>query len=420
MPKDIYMNAGLNVESIIRDGKILARNEILQPFYPSMNTISNTVLSNLTVVDTTLRTQSQWRSIVWGRDRFAVVGFTNEVTFCKFSTDGTNWSSSSSIINSPLGDGKPGGNMHKIIYSPELDLFVAGGTNNVILTSPDANTWTSRNYSAGEGTITGGAWSPTENILVMANGSSPAIFYTSDDGINWTRRTTEVYLGAYDNFLTWSKLLNKFITSKGVTSVDGINWTPLTEYPVGANQIVSADEIGILVTGSFSSGFDATVSSDYGKTWVTVNFDGDFASRTTRGLVWCKEIGIVCAVTEQNGVTQNLWYSRDGFTWYKGPEVGQRQRCVGWSPELGVIISPDRDGGTNNLIRRSSLKTIPTIQNVFNSEYSSINDQGEWSFGSINVTEYKVNSNTGATGSFTTADGKTVTVEGGIITSITP
>jgi hypothetical protein len=355
---------------------------LLQPFYPSTNTISNTVLSSLTQVDSEPFASAQWRSIVWGRDRFAVVGNTNEPAFCKFSTDGTNWSPSSTIIDSPLGDGNPGGPMHSIVYSLELDLFVAGGANNVILTSTDANTWTSRNYFAGGGTLTGAAWSPTENIFVMAESG---IFYTSNDGESWTKRTSVELAGnGYDNFITWSKLLNKFITSKNTTSIDGINWSGVQT--AGANGIASADEIGLLVAGCYYSA-DVVVSSDHGKTWVLVNFDGDFATRSTRGVVWCKDIGIIAAVTEDRYTprsTQSFFYSRDGFTWYKGPEVGQRQRCLAWSPELGLLVAPDRD--SPSIIRRSSLKTIPTIQNVFNSEYNSINEQGEWSFGNVNAT----------------------------------
>jgi hypothetical protein len=102
-------------------------------------------------------------------------------------------------------------------------LFVAVGSGDAILTSPDGVNWTTQTLGTGYGL--NGVTYGNGNFLAVGD---YGIILTSPDGVNWTRQTSgtsnHLHGVAYGNGLFvavggWGTIL---------TSTDGVNWTPQT------------------------------------------------------------------------------------------------------------------------------------------------------------------------------------------------
>jgi uncharacterized Zn-binding protein involved in type VI secretion len=79
-------------------------------------------------------------------------------------------------------------------------------------------------------------------------------------------------------------------------------------------------------------------------------------------------------------------YSSDGFNWIDSVLTGGlRGGC--WSRELGIFVIVGLDN-----IYTSSLKNIkPTNENIFNNEFNSIDEDGTWTFNSLNTSSILLN-----------------------------
>ena len=113
--------------------------------------------------------------------------------------------------------------LYSITYSSELNMFVTVGDEGIILTSNDGINWTSRTSG-----IASRLYSITYNseLNMFVTVGNEGIILTSNDGINWTSRTSGVNIELM--LITYSSELNMFVTVGGggiiLTSNDGINW----------------------------------------------------------------------------------------------------------------------------------------------------------------------------------------------------
>ena len=114
--------------------------------------------------------------------------------------------------------------LYSITYSSELNMFITVGSNGVMLTSNDGINWTSRT-SGIPSTLYSITYSSELNMFITVGDSG--VILTSNDGINWISRTSGITSMLFS--ITYSSELNMFITvgDNGVilTSNDGINWT---------------------------------------------------------------------------------------------------------------------------------------------------------------------------------------------------
>jgi hypothetical protein len=79
-----------------------------------------------------------------------------------------------------------------------------------------------------------------------------------------------------------------------------------------------------------------------------------------------------------------LAYSTDGFNWIENVLSGIL-RGVSWSNELSLFLV----SGNNQLYTSSFKNRQPTNHNIFDSEFISINENGEWTFKSLTATTIK-------------------------------
>ena len=317
------------------------------------------------------------------------------------------------------------GNWRKIVYAPELDLFVAiktasGSSSKNIMVSSYGNEWVLSDFIfVGIRDI---VWSSNLGIFVIVNFAGSG-FATSTDGLIWV--ASESYF-TNRTCITYSPELNLFISggSNGeivVSTDEGVNWvdialSPNTQF---AKQVVWSAELGIFVM----VGYDAEglieskiVYSYDGFNWVNVNT----SLMSINGIAWSPQLNLFVAVsdlgdnriiTSVDGVnwitgiiSLHIWenvfwsdlgmfvavatngyisYSTDGFNWnqIRITTTGDL-RTITWSNKLSLFVIIG-----NEILYTSSLKNRePTNDNIFNSEFNSINENGEWTFKSLTAT----------------------------------
>ncbi len=156
----------------------------------------NRVMTSSDGINWSLQTSasnSEWRSVVWGgpagQEKFVAVATSGQVMT---SSDGNNWTSQSSAANNQWWDvawGGPAGQEKFVAVS-------ATGSGNRVMTSPDGITWTAQASASDKSWLTV-AWGDPPGAIpgyfVAVSGDRPAdpanLVMTSPDGITWTSRT---------------------------------------------------------------------------------------------------------------------------------------------------------------------------------------------------------------------------------------
>jgi hypothetical protein len=115
--------------------------------------------------------------------------------------------------------------LFSVVYSERLNLFVAVGYHNTLLTSTDGINWTERDSGiTGTNNLRGVSYCEKLNCFVVVGGS---YISTSTDGINWTAVNYVDYNVSFYS-VTCSESLGVFVAGGrgGGTGVsyDGVNW----------------------------------------------------------------------------------------------------------------------------------------------------------------------------------------------------
>ncbi len=210
------------------------------------------------------------------------------------SYDGTTWldrlSGTGSILNDIAYGGAP------------ANLFVAVGSNNLLLTSPDGANWNVRGVFTGQPlrgvkhvngrflavgdnvmftSINGATWSavplpPASSLYQTAYGAGAYIavggtgtILRSTDAVTWTARTS----GATGTLLDVTFAAGKFVavssTGEIVTSPDGLTWTSRPSLATALLNVVFAG--GRFLALGFSNGYYVSVD---GETWTPAQHGG--------------------------------------------------------------------------------------------------------------------------------------------------
>ena len=246
-----------------------------------------------------------WRDITYGNGKYIMVHTRGaSYTIIATSTDLENWTQKS------IGNGY---SLKYIEYGNGKFVIMTNGT--AIIYSTDGENWTilakALDTNIGPQTIYYG-----NNLFIIAGGNSSRstdIYYTSTDGISWTKRNFGVN-GLYNSI----KYLNNkyYAVSSGSTKIlvssDGTSWSSY----ILKNRIITMQEIAygngiLLVQGRFNDYFRST---DMGKTWTRYEFATYFLntkSTTYKRLVYGN--GVFSLV--YNNI--HKYYSRDGITFTK-------------------------------------------------------------------------------------------------------
>ena len=237
----------------------------------------------------------------------------------------------------------------------------------------------------------GVTWSPSLSVFCAAGN----VIYTSSDGLTWTSRatpTTTVYS------ICWSPELNIFcgVGSATPNSNYTIRSSPgdITTWTAGTGSDASANWISIcwssqlrlfcaISRNTSTSGFPKVMTSPNGITWTTAySFT---SSATLNQVLWSQELSMFIIIRQASPYT--IIYSNDGVNWsvqtvnpfQDSPTV----LSICWAPEIGTLCM----GGSGGTTVRYSIQStqlpyrIPTQTNVFNSTYNKIDTSGNWIIG---------------------------------------
>jgi len=230
-----------------------------------------------------------------------------------------------------------------VVWSPELDLFVAVSSNgtNRVMTSPDGITWTAR-AAAAANSWQDVAWSPTLNLFVAVANTGTNRVMTSPDGISWTGRSADA---SGWNGVTWAPALNLFVAvgnsgaNRVMTSPDGITWTLRTAAAAEIwGDVIWSPDLNLFVAICIG-GTNQVMTSPDGITWTAR------ATPTNgwRSVVWSPELDLFVAVSSSG--TNRVMTSPDGITWTARTAAASNYgwNNVSWSPELGLFVSASFD-----------------------------------------------------------------------------
>jgi len=195
-------------------------------YYPAPNnTISSTAAIAL----------PGWSAIAYGNGKFvSVANATGTAQVVQYSTDAANWTATTGVVAG--GTGWVG-----LTYGNGLFVAINGGSGpatNVVMTSPDGITWTSRTTPATTPNtgLTGVTFGNGKFVAVAGGSTSTTTsVMTSTDGINWSLQTCT----AAGSAVGWTSVdfgNNQFIAFSATTgttgicqtSPDGITWTART------------------------------------------------------------------------------------------------------------------------------------------------------------------------------------------------
>ena len=338
--------------------------------YPRLNSVSSGAKAVSTWTRRTTDIATDFQSICWSPKlmRFVAVGDGRSI----YSLNGINWP----------GLFTGGGDLYReVCWSHELEIFVAVcaiGSNNISRSSTGTG-WST--VTANTTGLVGVCWSAELGIFV-AVGDSGTRVRTSKDGITWSEPSISQPppLSSW-NTVCWSAELCLFVavanasTSSGrvMISNNGSNWQEIIVELSSWQGVCWSKQLGLFVAVA-DGGNNRVMISNNGITWKSINVP----SYSYTCVCWSAELGIFVA-----GADYNIVYSANGINWTLVTISNSVSyfRSISWSPELGIFTAAG-----NNLIMTSSFKgRLPTGYNVFDGNFNSIDETGNWTFAAIDI-----------------------------------
>ena len=370
-----------NINSPVITDLIDKVNFLYQVAYPALNPYSSGVKA---VSTWTLRTAATntWSSICWSSELmlFVAVSYDTTGNIIITSSDGITWTSRTSAANS---------NWKSVCWARELSLFVAvsstDGTNSVMTSSNGIN-WTLR--ACESNSWTSACWSSELKIFVAVAQDTTRIGFRamySSNGINWVLSSTN------DNnwrSVCWSPQLSLFVavssngTNRVMTSSNGINWTSRLVVANSWEAVCWSPELRKFCAVS-SSGTNRVMTSSDGINWNTYAASNAYSWLS---VCWSPQLMLFVATALTGGTTDKIMSSPDGMKWTSrtSPNIAFESIC--WSPELGIFCGVSSTGTSGYRVITSSLDgRPPTSQNVFNSSSNNIDNSGNWDIKARNL-----------------------------------
>jgi hypothetical protein len=211
------------------------------------------------------------------------------------------------------------------------------------------------------------AWSPELDLFVSIDFRGYII--TSSNDTNWDYITRPNGIVQGQNII-WVSELNLFVAvyqsgnSRVFTSLNGIDWTKVVVSLNTWNRVAWSPQLSLLCAVADSGIGNRVMTSTDRANWV----DGSISDYNWESIEW-SDLGMFVAVA----TNAYLAYSTDGFNWIENVLSGIL-RGVSWSNELSLFLV----SGNNQLYTSSFKNRKPTNHNIFDSEFNSINENGEW------------------------------------------
>jgi hypothetical protein len=215
--------------------------------------------------------------------------------------------------------------------------FVVVGYGGTILTSPDGSTWTSQN-SGTSAILMGAAWSGAR-LVAVGYGSSPTVL-TSVDGVNWSpvsplpvNATTQLYAIAWSGtqFVAVGLDASAPTTAVVLRSTDGLTWTSTTMQSP-AVQWVTWNGTQFVAVGGSGPASPVVLRSTDGQTWsadtIGIEVSGTLRDVASAGTVGSPTMVAAGDVLANSTIVQLT--SVAGSAWQPVTAIGNGW-AVGWS-----------------------------------------------------------------------------------------
>ena len=275
------------------------------------------------------------------------------------STDGANW------VDGSISDH----NWESIEWN-DLGIFVAVATNGYLAYSTDGFNWIENVLS---GNLRGVSWSNELSLFLVVGND---IVYTSSFK-NRQPTNHNIFDSEFNSINENGEWTFKSLTATTITSTNLIYGEDIdVEDKITSIETTIAshtDDIA-LNTANILTKQDLITSSTDGANWV----DGSISDYNWESIEW-SDLGMFVAVATNGYIS----YSTDGFNWnqIRITTTGDL-RTITWSNKLSLFVIIG-----NDILYTSSLKSRePTNDNIFDSEFNSINENGEWTFKSLTAT----------------------------------
>jgi hypothetical protein len=236
--------------------------------------------------------------------------------------------------------------------SPPPMIVVRNSTNDLYYSNDGVNFQEGKNTTGAIGTI---IYSPDLDMFIAADLNSPWEIHRSTDGINWISAvspgsTTRGVRGSY--VFDGEIYLNR--TSNVIKSSDGINWTTFNRNDTASGNGIAVNS-NIIIAATDGSTTQRLQSSPTGATWTNrVDLGG------IQGFVdWIENFGLFIAAAPGSS---SFFTSTDGISWTtrtvpsKGTSNG-RYPTWAYSPKLNMYIMCNAD----NALRYSTNGTTFTL-----------------------------------------------------------
>lgn len=296
---------------------------------------------------TTMPTESNWSSAVYGNGKFVAVQYGFETSpflrnVVAYSTNGVTWTSATMPMTTGRG-------WYAIAYGNNTFVALAENTT-VAATSTDGITWTERAMPTASNWY--GVAYGNNTFVAIASGTT--VYATSPNGVTWTQR-------AMPASTNWRPIIysnNKFValsTNSNIfaTSTDGITWTQRT-MPAG-NWVSITYGKGVYLTTNAGFGSNVSATSADGITWTLRTMP------TNTGLFWQGlsygngRFVATCYMSVDQTTYENdgkTAYSTDGINWtlaYIPTPVTSRWTTTAYG--IDPYVSPK----VNNLYKNSTI-----------------------------------------------------------------
>ena len=326
---------------------------------------------------------NSWSSICWSPELmlFVVVSIDTTGNIIMTSPDGITWSSRTSPANNQW---------KSVCWSPKLMLFVAvseSGSTNRVMTSSDGITWTLRTTNMNSWSSV--CWSSELGLFVAVSSSSSGTGVAlkamySSNGINWVLSSTN-----NNNWesVCWSSQLGLFCavsstgTNRVMTSSNGIDWSEQITVANNWESICWSPELRMFCAVS-STGTSRVMTSHDGINWITY----PVKTYSWSCVCWSSQLGLFVAPADSGGTTDKIMSSSDGINWTSRTSPNEAIESICWSSELGIFVSVLSSGASGNRVITSSLDgRPPTSYNVFDSTFNNIDSNGNWAIKARNL-----------------------------------
>lgn len=232
-----------------------------------------------------------------------------------------------------------GNGINSVTYSEDLKLFVAVGSNGLILTSTNGLDWESVEYTAEKQDLYSVVYSEENNLFVAVGGHGFVV--TSPNGKAWTQRINDHPYTFYNVIFAEGRFIAVGERGYEGISSDGVNWDFVGISPTYLSQITFSKRHNLYVG---VSGYSEIYTSADGVHWI---LSATMMSSSVKSVTYCDELNKFIAVGS------GIFTSLNGTIWNTVEDSQYSLNSVYYCANMSLFIAVGSQG-SSILVKTSS------------------------------------------------------------------